>query len=100
MTDIPGNETLWNVRRELLSAFEKDGFAPVQTSADELVTVRVDAGCQLRAVSFHGIELVADERARLEGAVVTAVNEAIRQVAILHAQRLSDIIKNTADGAT
>ena len=85
------DDNIWNLRKDLLAAFEGEGLVPVTASAEGMVTVSVDARCQLTSISLQGTDLDSDRRERLERAVLTAVNDGIQQVAIRHAERLNQV---------
>jgi hypothetical protein len=65
---------------DLLEIFETPDEPPVETTADDLVSVVMDSRFRVRAVSIKGVDLAADDIARLERAVATAVDEAFQEV--------------------
>ncbi len=72
----------------MLRFFADDGSPPVEVSRDDRVAVVMDARFQVRAISLYGTKLEPAEVARLERALITAMNSAIGEVTRRSAERL------------
>lgn len=77
------------IRDEMLRYFAEDGYLPVEASADELVSVVMDARFQLQSVSIQGVRIEPEERQALEQAIVKAVNELLQEISRRNAERLT-----------
>jgi hypothetical protein len=73
---------------DLLEIFETPDEPPVEATADDLVSLVMDSQFRVRAVSIHGIDLAADDTARLEQAIATAVDQAFQEVIKRNSARL------------
>jgi hypothetical protein len=73
---------------DLLETFDAPGEPPVEATADDLVSLIMDARFRVRAVFIRGIDLPPGDTARLEHAVATAVDRAVQQVVRRNSARL------------
>jgi DNA-binding protein YbaB len=80
----------------LLQSFTDDAKHAVEASADGLVTVRMGPTFTILSIDFFDSGLDQDQRRRLETATLTAVNAAIRKVALSSGQVLLDFQANKA----
>jgi len=80
--------TMEFVRAEMLRSFADD--APlIEVSESEFVSVVMDMQLQVRAISLHGAQIRPAEAARLEQALISAINQAMAEVARRSAERLA-----------
>jgi len=73
---------------DLLEIFESPDEPPVEATADDLVSLIMDSRLRVRAVSIRGVDLAADDTARLEQAIATAVDQAVQEVIKRNSARL------------
>jgi hypothetical protein len=73
---------------DLLESFDAPGEPPVEATADDLVSLIMDARFRIRAVFIRGIALPPGDTARLEQAVATAVDRAVQEVVRRNSARL------------
>ena len=83
---------LHRVVQGMIQEFTKNADAPVETNADELVSVRMDSRYQVLSVSIRGIEIDAEYLSRLETAIALAVNDAIQEVVRINSERLNSLM--------
>jgi hypothetical protein len=84
---------------DLLEIFEAPDEPPVEATADDLVSLSIDSRLRVRAVSIRGLDLAADDTARLERAVATAVDRAVREAIRRNSARLIQGIFRRQDRA-
>ena len=65
---------------DLLEIFDAPGEPPVEATADDMVSLIMDNRLRVRAVFIRGIELPANDSARLEQAIANAVDKAVQEV--------------------
>lgn len=73
---------------DLLEIFEPADEPPVETTADDLVSVVMDSRFRVRTVTITGVDLAADDVERLERAIASAVDEAFQEVIKRNSARL------------
>jgi DNA-binding protein YbaB len=83
------DSTMQFVRDEMLRSFAEDGYPPIEVSEADLVSVVMDARFQVRTITLTGVPIGTEEVARLERALVTAMNRANHEVIRHSADRLS-----------
>lgn len=76
------------VREDMLRFFAEKGHSPIEVSVAGLVTVKMDTRFRVSSVAIRGVELQPDELARLEQALVEAINQALQEVTNRNAERL------------
>jgi hypothetical protein len=76
------------VREEMLRFFAEDSYPPIEVSEADVVSVTMDARFQVRTVSLYGMQS-SEDVARLEQAIVVAMNKAIGEVTRRNAERLA-----------
>jgi DNA-binding protein YbaB len=85
--------TIAYIQEQMLSQLSEDEFAPAESSAEGLVTVKIDAHFQLRSVAISEKLLSNDDAAQLEQALITAMNAAIQEVARRNGERFAQLLK-------
>ena len=88
----PDEKTLQKIQQDMLRSFAEEGYPPIEVSADGLVSVTMADRFQVSSVTLHSVKLEPDETVRLEQALVTAINNAIQEVAKRNAERLAQFI--------
>lgn len=74
---------------DLLETFDAKDAPPVEASSvDGLVTISLDARYRVQGVSVRGLDLASADAARLEAALSTALDEAVREVSARNMSRL------------
>jgi DNA-binding protein YbaB len=81
--------TLFKIVHGMIRQLAAGQDVPVETQAGEMVSVQMDGQYRVTSVSIRGLELESAEIARLEAAVIEAVNGAIQEVAKRNAERLT-----------
>jgi len=71
----------------LLKALGVADYPPVEVSADGLVTVTMDTYFRVSRIVLRGVTLEKVEAARLEQALIAALNQAFQQIAGRNAER-------------
>jgi DNA-binding protein YbaB len=79
--------TMQFVRDEMLRS--EEGSPLIEVSEAGLVSVVMDSRFQVRAISLYSVQIGTPETARLEQALVTAINQAMVEVIKREAERLT-----------
>lgn len=85
-------DALRSIGEEVLGLLAQEDGLSVQTSADGLVSVVMNARFELGSLTLDNVELGLEEKARLEQALTTAINDAIRMVAHHHEEQFRSLI--------
>ena len=91
MNDSPKRSAIDTVDEPILTKlFAPDAFGPINVNMDDIVTVTMNPCFELVSVTLHG---VPDSHAhKLEKAIIRAVNSAVRDVAMRHADKLAELM--------
>lgn len=93
MTDEHLNEaTLRTIQSNMLEYVAGGDAAPVETSADDIVSVKMSAHFKVESITLRSEGLGPDTAARLEGALITAINAAIDQTSRRASDRLRQLM--------
>jgi DNA-binding protein YbaB len=88
---------LANIQQNMSAFYSQDADRVVEISVEELVTITMDGRFQVREVRIQRLRESDDDIRSLERAVLTAVNDAVREVARLNGERLTRTIRELRD---
>lgn len=92
-------ELLEAMQDDLLRSMAEDVDAPVEVTADDLVSVKMDARFLVTQVKVAREALVEHDEARLEQAILSCVNDAIHGVARRNGEKLAESIRRLSHTA-
>ncbi|MBT2667300.1 YbaB/EbfC family nucleoid-associated protein [Bacillus sp. ISL-4] len=93
MVDMKLNEAVFKtLKNEMFTHFTNNRFGPVESSVDELVSISIDADFQVRSVSLRGLDLDSSDVCRLEEAILTAFNNAVREVVNRNGENFTQVL--------